>query len=221
MRAAPWCVWGRLFSGRAPVLEIDDLCFGFAQRTLFDHLSTHMGAGVNLVRGGDGRGKTTLARLLAGALPADQGELRLQGIRLSEQPALYRKQVFWVDPQTDAFDQISALAYFKNTAAAYPAFDANQLPALTEGLSLTPHLEKPLYMLSTGSKRKVWLAAAFASGAALTLLDGPFAALDKPSIAFVMELLEAAARHPTRVWMVTHYDGLGSVPLAGTLDLGD
>jgi ABC-type multidrug transport system ATPase subunit len=203
------------------VLEIDDLCFGFAQRTLFDHLSAHMGAGVNLVLGGDGRGKSTLMRLLAGQLATDGGDLKIGGIRLSEQPALYRKQVFWVDPQTEAFDQISAVAYFKTTAAAYPAFDASQLPALAEGLSLTPHLEKPLYMLSTGSKRKVWLAAAFASGAALTLLDGPFAALDKPSIAFVLTLLDSAARHPTRAWVVTHYEGLGSVPLVGTLDLGD
>ena len=203
------------------MLEIDGLSFGFAQRILFSDFSARLGAGVTLVRGGDGRGKTTLVRLLAGALPADRGDVRLNGIGLRAQPALYRQQVFWVDPQTDAFDQISALAYFKTIQATYPGFDAAQLPALAEGLSLTPHLEKPLYMLSTGSRRKVWLAAAFASGATLTLLDGPFAALDKPSIAFVMELLEAAARHPTRACVVTHYEGLGSVPLAGTVDLGD
>ena len=172
---------------------MDGLSFGFGQAPLFARLSVRMGAGVTLVRGGDGRGKTTL----------------------------YRQQVFWVDPQTEAFDPISALAYFNTVQAAYPGFDAAQIPALTQGLSLTPHLEKPLYMLSTGSKRKVWLAAAFASGAALTLLDGPFAALDQPSIAFVLKRLEAAARHPTRIWMVTHYAELGSVPLAGTVDLGD
>ena len=56
------------------------------------------------------------------------------------------------------------------------------LQHLIQAFELTPHLEKPLYMLSTGSKRKVWLAAAFASGAAVTLLDQPFAALDKASV---------------------------------------
>ncbi|MEY3123702.1 MAG: transporter involved in cytochrome c biosis, ATPase component [Pseudomonadota bacterium] len=203
------------------MLEIDGLCFGFAQRTLFSDFSARLGAGVTLVRGGDGRGKTTLVRLLAGALPPDQGEVRLNGISLRAQPALYRQQVFWVDPQTDACDQISALAYFKTVQAAYPGFDAAQVPALTEGLSLTPHLEKPMYMLSTGSRRKVWLAAAFASGAALTLLDGPFAALDKPSITYVLQMLHDAARHPARIWVVAHYEGLGSVPLAVTVDLGD
>jgi hypothetical protein len=57
-------------------------------------------------------------------------------------------------------------------------------------------MDKKLFMLSTGSKRKVWLAAGFASGADLLLLDEPFAALDAPSIAFVKELLQDISAHP-------------------------
>ena len=49
-------------------------------------------------------------------------------------------------------------------------------------------------MLSTGSRRKVWLAAAFASGAALTLLDQPFAAVDKASMRVMIEWLNGAAQ---------------------------
>jgi len=47
-------------------------------------------------------------------------------------------------------------------------------------------------MLSTGSKRKVWQAAAFASGAALNLIDDPFAGLDQGSINFVTQQLNQA-----------------------------
>jgi ABC-type Mn2+/Zn2+ transport system ATPase subunit len=102
----------------------------------------------------------------------------------------------------------------------YPLFATADLGRVVEGLYLAPHVDKPMYMLSTGSKRKVYLAAAFASGAALTLLDSPFAALDKPSIGFVMALLHEAAKHPARAWVVAHYDGLGDVPLVNTVDLG-
>jgi hypothetical protein len=35
---------------------------------------------------------------------------------------------------------------------------------MVEGFALTPHLDKPVHMLSTGSKRKVWFGAALASG---------------------------------------------------------
>jgi energy-coupling factor transporter ATP-binding protein EcfA2 len=75
----------------------------------------------------------------------------------------------------------------------YPQFDHALLPALTEGLSLTPHLEKKLFMLSTGSKRKVYLAAAFAARATLTLLDDPYASLDRASINFVAATLNEHA----------------------------
>ena len=78
-----------------------------------------------------------------------------------------------------------------------------------------------MYMLSTGSKRKVWLAAAFAAGAALTLLDDPFAALDQPSIRFVLGLLKEAATDPERAWLLADYQAPPGLSLAAVIDLPD
>lgn len=203
------------------VLQFEGLCFHYPQRKLFAGLSARIPPGVTLVRGGDGSGKTTLLRLLAGVLPAQVGALEVHGVALKQDPESYRRQVFWADPQSDAFDQTSPRDYFKSVRRSYPTFDEALAHALAEGLSLTEHLDKPLYMLSTGSKRKVWLAAAFACGAAVTLLDEPFAALDKASIAFVMELLHDAAEHSKRAWLLAHYQAPGDVPLGLTIDLGD
>jgi ABC-type nitrate/sulfonate/bicarbonate transport system ATPase subunit len=79
---------------------------------------------------------------------------------------------------------------------------------------------KQLFMLSTGSKRKVWLTAAFASGAALLLLDEPFAALDAPSIAFVKEQLQGISAHAGRAAVIADYAAPGGVLLAGVIDSG-
>ena len=176
-----------------------------------------------MLRGGDGSGKTTLLRLLAGELPAHGGQLQIKHASLRDAPLAYRQQVFWADPRSTAFDQLTALACFKFLQGLHPGFDEKLLGALTVGLSLTPHLDKPLYMLSTGSKRKVWLAAAFASGAAVTLLDEPFAGLDKASIAFVLELLEDAGAHPVRAWVLAHHEAPGelALALAQIIELGD
>jgi ABC-type multidrug transport system ATPase subunit len=202
------------------ILQVDQLCFSYPQQPLFTGMSLRTPPGVTLLRGGDGAGKTTLLHLLAGDLAADAGELRIHGIKLSQARAAYQQQVFWVDPRSDAFDQTSAKDYFLSLQRQYPLFAAPEVGRLVDGLQLTPHVDKPMYMLSTGSKRKVYLAAAFASGAALTLLDSPFAALDKPSIGFVMALLHEAAKHPARAWVVAHYEGLGDVPVVNTIDLG-
>lgn len=206
------------------VLQVDGLCFAYPQRPLFNGLTLSLPGGVCLVLGGDGSGKTSLLRLLAGELAAQAGTLRINGLALADQPAAYRNQVFWVDPRTLAHDQITALHYFALQRQRYPGFlpaDSAGMAALVAGLSLSEHLEKPLYMLSTGSKRKVWLAAAFAAGATVNLLDDPFAALDKPSIAFVSRLLAGVANDPKHSWIVAHYDVLNGVPLVKVIELPD
>lgn len=205
----------------APVLQVDGLRFGYPQRALFAGLSARIPPGVTLVRGGDGVGKTTLLQLLAGVLPAQGGQLQVHGIALDAQPDAYRRQVFWTDPRSGAQDTITPRAYFTAVAGQHPHFSPGALEDVLDGLGLAPHLDKGLFMLSTGSRRKVWMAAAFAAGAPVTLLDAPFAALDKASIGFVLELLDAAARHPTRAWVMADYAAPGDVPLACVMDLGD
>ncbi len=199
---------------------MDGLCFAYPQRTLFSGFSVCITPGLTLVRGGDGSGKTTLLRLLAGALPAQGGQLRFGGVSLQSDAHAYQRHIFWVDPQTSALDDLSAQEYFKSLPELYPAFDGPLVLELSETLSLTPHLNKPLYMLSTGSKRKVWLAAAFASGAALTLLDAPFSGLDLASVRQVMALLEEAAAHPTRAWVLADHQAPGDLLLAQVIELG-
>jgi ABC-type multidrug transport system ATPase subunit len=203
------------------ILHIDQLHFGYPECALFQGLSLQVPAGVTLLRAGDGRGKTTLLRLLAGDLTADAGDLRLNGVLLKTHRAGYQQQVFWVEPRTSDFDAVTATDYFASLHSIYPQWNHAALATLLDGLSLAPHVDKPMYMLSTGSKRKVWLAAAFASGAALTLLDDPLAALDKPSIRCVTHTLAQAAQTAQRAFVVAHYEPLAGVPLAATLDLGD
>ncbi|SFH73121.1 ABC transporter [Collimonas sp. OK307] len=203
------------------ILQAVNLTFHYPEQNLFDNWSAEIPAGITLVRGGDGRGKSSLLRLLAGDLAAQAGELQINDVRLHEQPDAYRRQVFWVDPRSEAFDQMTAHEYFASLHGAYPGFDDALLPALTEGLSLTPHLDKQLYKLSTGSKRKVWLAAAFAAGATLNLLDDPFAGLDKASINFVVKMLNQVAGNPGQAWVIALYEAPEGVPLASVVELGD
>ena len=189
-------------------LQIEGLTFHYPQRELFTGLCARIPTGVTLVTGGDGAGKTTLLRLLA-------GDLKLQSGRVD-----CPSPVFWTDPKSTAFDRMTVAEYFNFLRPSYPQFDDRALADLIDVLSLTEHQHKPLYMLSAGSKRKVWLAAAFASGAAVTLLDEPFAALDMASINIVIERLAEATRDSIRTWVLADYEAPRGVPLAATIDLG-
>ena len=202
-----------------PVLKAEQLCFAWPNRPLFNALSFSIPPGLSLVRGDDGCGKSSLIRLMAGDLAPDSGTLSIRGTRLDEQHGAYRQQVFWIDPQTEAHDAISAAGYLESLSHHYPRFNTDALADLVAGFALEPHLNKPMYMLSAGSKRKVWLSAAFAAGTPLTLIDQPFAALDAPSMRFLIELLQEAASHPSRAWVIADYEAPAGIALASVINL--
>ena len=203
------------------MLHLSHVSFAYPDCEVLRDFSAQLAPGVALVLGGDGRGKTTVLCLLAGELPPDVGRLQLGGVFLDEQPEAYRQQVFWKDPRSAAHDALTVAEYLQSVQGAYPGFDEAVLTDVIDGLSLGPHLQRNLFMLSTGSKRKVWLAAAAASGAKLTLLDGPFVSLDQASINFVLQLLTEAAQQSTRLWLVADYVAPGDLALTTLIDLGD
>ena len=208
----------------APVLQAQDLCFGYFPAPaplLFDRLCLVLPPGVTWVGGDESSGKTTLLQLLAGALPVNavRGEVRLLGLCLTQDRPAYLQQVAWLDPRDAARDAQTARQIFATLAQQRPGCDLDALQAHIAGLSLTPHLDKALSMLSTGTRRKVLLAATLAARATLTLLDQPFKALDRPSIDYLLKVLADAARHPQRTWLVADYAAPGNVALSGTIEL--
>ena len=203
----------------APILKVQGLVFAYPARRLFDGWCARFVSGLHLVCGDDGSGKTTLLRLLAAELPAQVGDLQLASVRLADNPAAYRQQVFRTDPASSVFEDKTPLQWFDTLRGAYPAFDMAKAEALLERLFLQPHLHKTGHMLSTGSRRKVWLVAALASGATLLLLDQPFAALDTPSIRAVTALLQQAGRSAGRVIVLAAYEAPAGLHLTQPLDL--
>ena len=192
-------------SDAAPVAQVDGLYFSYPQRALFHCWSARLPAGVTFVCGDENTGKTTLLRLLAGDLAADKGELQIAGVRQDQDAQAYRAQVFRTDPQTPLPQDVTPLAWIDQIARRYPAFDTAAVAVLIERLRLQEHQHKPMVMLSTGSRRKVWLVAAFSCGAPLVLIDQPFAALDKTSIEAVQALLLDASRDRVHAWVVADY----------------
>ena len=180
--------------------------------------SASFGAGVTLLHGDTGSGKSTLLRVLAGELPAS-GRLCLAGADAGQDRAAYRRRVFFREPASDAFDQFTARACIAALNECDAGFDVAARQTLVDGFALAPHLDKPLYMLSTGSKRKVWLAAALASGRALILLDEPTGALDAASIRCLRAALGRRAARPDAAVIVGSSERLEGVDVRATIEL--
>ncbi|MBG9388543.1 hypothetical protein [Caenimonas aquaedulcis] len=152
--------------------------------------------GLVAVTGDEGAGKTRLLRLLG------------------EQPS-----ALWLDIALPGHDDDTPQQVWDALRARCPQWDEQLQRDLIAALALEPHLGKRLFMHSTGSRRKVALVALLASGATVTCLDQPFAALDAASARVVREFLEDAAEHPTRTWVVADYVADARLPWARTTAL--
>jgi len=172
------------------------------------NLSFAWSSGLSWICGDEGRGKTTLLRLLAGDVQPTTGEV-----------VMPHGDVFWIDLQSAVHDTSTVQMCWNTLRLHHPHWNQDLLQDLAEELGMTEHLHKRLNMLSAGSRRKVMVVAALASGAAVTLLDQPFAALDLGSIRIIQEFLHEAAEHPSRAWIVADYTAPDDMPLASMLNL--
>ena len=187
-----------------PPLTIEGLTFG-----PIHNLSFSWPAGVSWICGDEGTGKTTLLRLLAGDVQPEAGQV-----------VAPEGNVFWVDLQDAAHDSTTVQACWDALRRRWPNWNESLLQDLAQELDMQQHADKRLNMLSAGSRRKVMVLAALASGADVTLLDQPFTALDLASIRILHEFLHEAAEHPTRAWIVADYEVPSDLPLACVLNLG-
>lgn len=187
-----------------PPLTIEGLTFGPIHK-----LSFSWPAGVSWICGDEGTGKTTLLRLLAGDVQPEAGQVIAP-----------EGNVFWVDLQDAAHDSTTVQACWDALRRRWPNWNESLRQDLAQELDMQQHADKRLNMLSAGSRRKVMVLAALASGADVTLLDQPFTALDLASIRILHEFLHEAAEHPTRAWIVADYEVPSDLPLACVLNLG-
>lgn len=201
------------------ITQAQALSHAWGERVLFSQLDLAIPSGVTLLHGDEQTGKTTLLWILAGELQPTGGALQTLGVNPAQQLDAYAPLVFRTDPLNAALDRTSPAQWLATLPERYPRFHADALTYLINGFALQPHMDKPLYMLSAGSRRKVWLSAAMASGAVLTLIDQPFAALDTPSARLLLEVLQDFAQSSNRACVLADYEAPMGVRLAGTIAL--
>lgn len=168
-----------------------------------DGLNLDIPAGLSAITGGEGRGKTWLLRQLCGDAPGRVPGACHLDLHLPDDDARTPEQVW------------------QSLRPLFPHWDTDLQAALAQALDLDPHQDKALYMLSTGSRRKVGLVATLASGATLTGLDQPYMALDMASVEVLRSFLSDAAEQTDRAWLVADYEADAALPWASVIDLGE
>jgi heme exporter protein A len=176
---------------------------------------------VTWLRGRNGRGKTSLLRLLAGLSTPAHGEVLMDGQPLRKLPAEWRLKLLYIAHANALKDDLSvaeSLRFLSQLRGA-PAADEDITGALAR-LGMAGMRKAPVRTLSQGQRRRVALARlALPNPAAVWLLDEPFDALDVDGVQVLNELLCEQARRGGSVLLTSHQALSLADPLPVTLDL--
>ncbi len=170
-------------------------------------LTVGQGEFVSII-GHSGCGKSTLLNVVAGLLPADAGEVVLDGLPIRG-PGPDRAIVFQnysLLPRLSVIDNVRAAA-----RAARPDRSRERTDELVEryvrAVGLWEHRGKRPHQISGGMQQRAAVARAFAVEPKVLLLDEPFGALDALTRARLQEQLVErwqSESDPETVLMVTH-----------------
>ena len=199
------------------LLSTQGLAAQRGERKLFRDLNLALAAGeVVWLRGRNGRGKTTLLRILAGLSSPAEGSVNLQrddrtgsqgaGGSFSPRDAAARGDIVYIGHANALKDDLSAaeaLEFLARVHGQEPS-PASIAEALTR-LGVAGHAQAVVRTLSQGQRRRVALARlALAAESRVWLLDEPFDALDDVGVNTLNTLLSEHARRGGVALLTSH-----------------
>ncbi|MGB0864982.1 MAG: cytochrome c biogenesis heme-transporting ATPase CcmA [Granulosicoccaceae bacterium] len=197
--------WAAVDSTENEGLEVCELACFRGEYLLFQQLSFVVQPGdVVQIEGGNGRGKTTLLRILAGLGVADDGEVRWNGVPMPRARADFYAQLSWVGHRDGIKDELTPI---ENLVAAQAlserARDVDYSKVL-KSLGLHGRDAVACRSLSAGQRRRVALARLAVSDAKVWILDEPLTALDVAGRERLQEMMTEHALAGGMVIYTTH-----------------
>jgi ABC-2 type transport system ATP-binding protein len=178
------------------------MTFGYGKRPLFEGLDLNLEPGnVYGLLGLNGAGKTSLLKLMAGALRPQGGSITAFGAEPWRRGVPFLADTIFV-PEDPYFPALKPAAWLDRCAVFRPSFDRARFGALSEEFALDA--DKQLTKYSYGQRKKFALAAALSSGARLVLLDEPTNGLDIPSKSQFRRALAMSAGEGSIILVSTH-----------------
>lgn len=193
----------------AYAIELTGVSRSFGPARAVDNVSLHVLRGeIFALVGPDGAGKTTLIRLICGALAADSGVLHVDGVDVTHDTAGVQASIGYMPQRFSLYPDLSVMENLRFYGAIFsvPQDDfAKRSAQLLGDFALTPFGSRLAGHLSGGMKQKLALACALIHSPATILLDEPTAGVDPLSRRAFWNILREINRAGTTIFVSTPY----------------
>lgn len=203
------------------MLEIEMLSVSYGMRKILDRVNLDVKAGeVLVITGPNGAGKSTLIRAASGALPFQQGSVKVNGTELKHLAPAQRARKLAVVPQ--ARNLPAAITVYQSVLMGRTPYlgwlghtdeqDHQKAYAALEKTCCLELADRPVGELSGGEQQRVLLARALAQETPVLMLDEPTTHLDLQHQSGLLNLVRGlAVRQNLAVLMVLHDLNLASI----------
>ncbi len=193
-------------ASRAPVLTATNISKSFGPARIVEDFSLTVkpGEAVALV-GRNGAGKSTILRMLVGAVRPDEGRVEFDGLRMSETNPAIRRGMASVIDDLDFFPDLSVVEHLDLLARAHGVPDPEAIvDEVLDEVQLVPQSGQLPGTLSSGQRRRLALGTAFVRPRQLLVLDEPEQRLDVEGVAWLAARLKAERARGLAIVFASH-----------------
>ncbi len=194
-------------------LNLDQVGITLGGRTLVNGVSVelHPGEVVGLL-GPNGAGKTTTFNITTGLLRPDRGDVRLDGLSVTQLPMPKRARlgIGYLPQEASVFRSLTVrenLQLALQESGTPTSLRRERLDSLIQDFHLIPFQHRKGYQLSGGERRRCEVARALAvgeKGPRYLLLDEPFAGVDPLAVADLQALIDGLRTRGMGVLITDH-----------------
>ena len=186
------------------MIEISNLSFARGNFLIFKDVSFTVESGeVMILKGPNGKGKTTLLSNIIQLLDPLSGEVRYQGIKVDSYIA--SQSFLYLGENHFAFDQLSLNQNIDYWLSIHNVtFDKKIRDQSIKYLFGELNLNKKFYQLSFGQKKKLQLLLLMLVNKPIWILDDPFNGLDNATIHKITKLLSKKVNSKGTIIIASH-----------------
>jgi len=179
-----------------PVLDVRDLRKVYGGRPVVENVHLCVGPGeiVGLL-GPNGAGKTTTFYMIAGLVPPNAGEVRMNGQSVTRLPMhkRARRGLGYLPQEESVFRKLTVeqnlIAVLETRRSLSRRERRARCHALLERFGITHVRKSPAITLSGGEKRRLSIARSLCTEPTLLMLDEPFSGVDPLAVLDIQQII--------------------------------